>query len=247
MKIQAIKTRKFLPPKDNLWELLEESLPKLEENSIVIVTSKIVSIAEGRCVSLNGISKDDLAKKEADFFLERDEVPGKWFLHTLKNNHLIASSGIDQSNANNYLILWPKNPEKSVKRIWEFLRKKYGVANIGVIVTDSHSVPLHRGLVGMAIAFFGFEPLRDYRGKKDVFGKKLLMSQTNIPDSLASAAVFTMGEGSEQTPIAIISELSSMVKFSERHPADNGKGFLVTLKDDLFYPFLKSAPWKRRV
>src|SRR3989344_5335829 len=141
MKIQAIKTRKFLPPKDNLWELLEESLPKLEENSIVIVTSKIVSIAEGRCVSLNGISKDDLAKKEADFFLERDEVPGKWFLHTLKNN----------------------------------------------------------------------------------------------PDSLASAAVFTMGEGSEQTPIAIISELSSMVKFSERHPADNGKGFLVTLKDDLFY------------
>lgn len=245
MKVVTIKTRKFLPPRDDLFNLLKSSIPSLQENSVLVVTSKIVSIGEGRCIKSSSIDRDELAKKEAEFYLPRDFVPGKWFLHTLKNNLLIASSGIDKSNAGDYFVLWPENPTKSAKKIWEFIRTKFKVKNLGVIITDSHSIPLHRGLVGMAIAYFGFNPLRDYRGKKDIFGRELLMSQTNIPDSLAAAAVFTMGEGSEQTPICLISDLGQSVEFMDLPLADGTETFEVPLKKDLFYPFLKSVPWKK--
>ena len=244
MKIQVVKTRKFLPPKDNLWNLISKNIKSLEEKSILVITSKVVSISEGRCVKITPqTDRDELAKKEAQLFLPRDFVPGKWFLHTIKNNLLVASAGIDKSNAGDYFILWPENPGKSAKKIHGFLSKKYKVKNIGVIITDSHSVPLHRGLVGIAISYFGFQPLRDYRGKKDIFGNKLLMSQTNIPDSLAAAAVFSMGEGAEQTPIAIISDIESKVKFVEGN--GRGESFEVPFKKDLFYPFLKSVKWKK--
>lgn len=233
-----------MPPKDDLWDLISGSIHSLEENSVVVITSKIVSIGEGRCVKIKDTDKDRLAEKEADYYLSRDLVPGKWLMHTLKNNLLIASAGIDKSNGQDYYILWPKNPQKSAEVIWKFLRKKYGLRNVGVILTDSHTVPLHRGLVGMCIGFYGFLPLRDYRGKKDIFGQELLMSQTNIPDSLSSAAVFEMGEGNEQTPIAIISDVDldfigpirSQKKFNS---------FQVPLKEDLFYPFLKSVKWRK--
>ena len=244
MIIKPIKTRKFLPPRDDLWDLLSSSIKSLEEKSILVITSKLVSISEGRCIKTD-LGKDELAKKEADSYLPREYVPGEWFLHTLKNGHLIASSGIDKSNSNGYFILWPKNPQKSAEKIWKFLREKYSVKKIGVIISDSHSIPLHRGLVGMCIGFFGFIPLRDYRGKKDIFGNKLLMSQTNIPDSLSASAVFEMGEGSEQTPLAIITDLDSKVKFTKLK-AEN-EPFQVPFKEDLFYPFLKSVPWKKGI
>ena len=246
MIIRPIKTRKFLPPKDDLWDLISSSITALEEESVVVITSKIVSISEGRCVKSGSVGKDELAKREAEFYLPRNEVPGKWLMHTLTKNQLIASAGIDKSNGGSFFILWPKNPQRSAKKIWGFLRKKYSVKTIGVVITDSHTVPLHRGLVGMCIGYFGFEPLRDYRGKKDIFGEELKMSQTNIPDSLASAAVFEMGEGNEQTPLAVISNLDSKIKFTGEGPAtEKYNSFEVPVKEDLFYPFLKSVKWKR--
>ncbi|OGE38998.1 hypothetical protein A3F00_01790 [Candidatus Daviesbacteria bacterium RIFCSPHIGHO2_12_FULL_37_11] len=270
MKIQVVKTRKFLPPKDDLRELILKSIKKLEENAILVITSKVVSISEGNCIrAANNVNRDELAKKESELYLPRKNVPGEWFLHTIKNNHLIASAGIDKSNAGNYYILWPKSPYKSAEKLWNFLRKSYKVKNLGVIITDSHSVPFHRGLVGMSIAHFGFEPLRDYRGEKDIFGNELLMSQANIPDSLAAASVFSMGEGAEQTPIAIISDINGKIKFDDydiaalkRHPglvsgsrnmmlkqvqhdSDSSESYEVPFKKDLFYPFLRSVKWKK--
>ncbi len=106
MKIKAIKTRKFLPPKDNLWDLLSK-IKSLKENSVVAVTSKVVSISEGRCIPLAKITKDELAILESDKYIPRELSPNGWVLHTLKNNMLIASSGVDESNGADYFILWP--------------------------------------------------------------------------------------------------------------------------------------------
>ena len=125
MLVQAIKTRKFLPPKDNLWELLSANIKILNESSVVAVTSKVVSISEGRCIPFSEITKDELAIKEADKYIPREMSPGGWILHTIKNNMLIASSGVDESNGANYYILWPEKPQRSAKKIWEFLRKKF--------------------------------------------------------------------------------------------------------------------------
>lgn len=240
MTVKAIKTRKFLPPKDDLWELLSV-IKSLKENSVVAVTSKVVAIAEGRCIPFGkGITKDEIAMKEADKYIPRELTPGGWILHTIKNNLLIASSGVDESNGGNYYILWPKDPQVSAKIIWRILREKYKVKNLGVIITDSRLVPLRRGVVGIAIGFFGFKPLKDYRGKKDIFGRKFKMETSNLPDSLASAAVLEMGEGSEQQPIAIISEIAN-IEFTTK--VDNS--LEIAEKEDMFYPFLSSVKWKK--
>lgn len=245
MIVKAIKTRKFLPPKDDIWDLLSV-IKTLKENSVVAVTSKVVSIGEGRCVRFTDATKDELAIKEADKYLPRRLSPGGWILQTIKNNILVASSGVDESNGANYFILWPKNPMKSAERIWKFLKKKFNLKNLGIIITDSRLVPLRRGVVGISIGHFGFKPLKDYRGKKDLFGREFKMETSNLPDSLATAAVLEMGEGSETQPIAIISDISS-IEFiqNEFKPKLKDEKFNIPYKDDMFYPFFSAVKWKK--
>ncbi|MBU0999810.1 coenzyme F420-0:L-glutamate ligase [Patescibacteria group bacterium] len=245
MKIKAIKTRKFLPPKDDLWELLS-GVKSLKENSVVAVTSKVVAVGEGRCIPLNKIAKDDLAKKEADKYIPRELSPGGNILHTIKNNMLTASAGIDESNGAGFYILWPKNPELSAKLIWEFFKKKFKLKNLGVIITDSRLVPLRRGVVGIAIGYFGFSPLKDYRKTKDIFGREFKMETSNFPDSLATAAVLVMGEGSETQPIAILEDIPDL-KFLQKEfkPKTEYDAFEIPEKEDMFYPLLSSVKWKK--
>lgn len=238
MRVSAIKTRKFMPPKDDIWEFLE-NIKSLEENCVVAVTSKVVSIAESRCIPFDEITKDELAIAEADKYLPRRLVPQGLILHTIKNNLFIASSGVDESNGAGFYILWPKNPQKSAKKIWQFLRKKFKINNLGVVITDSRLVPLRRGVVGIAIGYFGFRPLRDYRGKKDLFGRKFEMETSNLPDSLATAAVLEMGEGAEQTPLAIISDIP-YIKFSKTF-----QSIKIPEKEDIFYPLFSAVKWQK--
>lgn len=245
MIVKAIKTRKFLPPEDNLWELLS-AIKSVKENSVMAVTSKVVSIGEGRCIPLDAISKDELIAKEADKYLLRELVPNKWTMYTLKNNMLVAASGIDESNGKGYYILWPKDPSASARKIWFFLKEKFKLRNLGVIITDSKVTPLRRGVVGIAIAYFGFKPLKDYRGKKDLFGRLFLMETSNIPDSLATAAVLEMGEGAESQPIAIISDIPYIEFIQKKYsPKSADFSFEMPEKEDLYYPFLSAVKWKK--
>ncbi len=245
MVIKAIKTRKFMPPKDNLWDLLS-AIKILKEYSVVAVTSKVVSIGEGQCIPLSSIEKDELIKKEADKYLPRELVPNKWAIYTMKNKILVASAGIDESNANGYYILWPKNPASSAKKIWEFLRKKFNLKNLGVIITDSKINPLRRGVVGVAISYFGFKPFKDYRGEKDLFGRKFEMETTNMPDSLATAAVLAMGEGSEQTPFAVIMDIPYVEFIQKKYKPKSGDyDFQMPEKEDRYYAFLSSVKWQK--
>ncbi len=242
MIIKAIKTRKFLPPKDDLWELLS-AVKSLNENSVVAVTSKVVSIGEGRCINVNQIDKDSLIKQEADKYLPRKFVPEELVMYTLKNNMLIASAGIDESNGKGYYILWPKYANKSAKNIWAFLKNKFKLKNLGIIITDSRLVPLRQGVVGYSIGYFGFKPIKDYRGKLDLFGRELKMETSNIPDSLASAAVLEMGEGKEAQPIAIISQFSDIQFIDKEYKGLGDDSFEIDEKKDVFYPFLSSVKW----
>lgn len=245
MKVQAVKTRKFLPPKDNLWDLLS-TIKSLKENSIVAVTSKVVAIGEGACIEISKIKKDELIIREADKYLSREEAPGDLVMHTIKNNMLVASSGVDESNGNGFYILWPKDPFESAKKIWEFLRSKFKIKDIGVIITDSRLTPLRQGVVGYSIGHFGFKPIKDYRGTIDLFGRKFEMETSNIPDSLASAIVLEMGEGRESQPLAVITDIP-YIEFieSDFKPKDGDYGLDIDEKKDIFYPFLSSVNWKK--
>ena len=246
MKVKAIKTRKFLPPKDDLWDLLS-AIKSLKENSVVAITSKVVSIGESKCIPIEEFpDKDKLVIKEADKYLERGAAPHGLVMHTIKNNIFIASAGIDESNGAGHYILWPDNPQASAKRIWKFIRDKFKVNNLGVIITDSRLIPLKRGVVGIAIGYFGFKPLRDYRGKVDIFGREFKMETSNMPDSLATAAVLEMGEGKEQTPLGIITDIP-YVEFTETLPEEKTGDFSFKIpeKEDMFYPLLSAVKWKK--
>ena len=97
--------------------------------------------------------------------------------------------------------------------------------------------------MGIAIGYHGFHPLRDYRGKKDIFKRTLKMSQTNIADSVAVAAVLVMGEGKEQTPIAIAEDLENIVFNSIDYTI---KDPLIMDKDnDIYAPLIKETLWEK--
>jgi putative folate metabolism gamma-glutamate ligase len=245
MIVRAIKTRALTPPKDDLLSVIKESIFDLHEESIVAITSKVVSIWEGKCIKIDKkINKDELIKKEANFYIERKKVsPDCEVMLTIKDNILIPTSGIDESNANGYYILWPKKPFESAKKIYDFIKKEYKLKKFGVIITDSHTTPLRTGIMGIGLAYYGFYPLRDYRNKKDIFGRKLKMSQTNIVDSLSAAAVYEMGEGAEQTPIAIIEDAGD-IKF-EITDLNKLDPLRISIDKDIYSPLLKAVEWKK--
>src|SRR5579859_3751226 len=108
MQVTAYKTPKIQPNND-LYAILDKCLPKLEEKSVVIITSKIVSLCEGNVIKDDGkISKKELVQKEADYYLGDDYPTAYGHIITIKNNMLILSAGIDESNTGGYFVLWPK-------------------------------------------------------------------------------------------------------------------------------------------
>lgn len=244
MKVSAIKTEKIVPGSIGLFELLDKYIKNLSEGSILTITSKVISICEGRVVPVDKANKDELVKQEVDLYLPKEENKYGVYL-TIKGGQLVATAGIDESNGAGYFILWPANPQKSANQIREYLTKRFNLKKVGVIITDSKTTPLRWGTSGSTIAHSGFKALKNYIGKKDLFGRKLKMTKASIIDGLAAAAVFEMGEGSEQTPIAIISGVPS-VEFTMQNPTkEELKELEINIEDDLYGSILKRAPWQK--
>jgi dihydrofolate synthase / folylpolyglutamate synthase len=132
----------------------------------------------------------------------------------------------------------------SVVRLRSTLMKYYGLKKFGVLITDSTSRPLRRGAMGFALSWAGIDPLNDYRGTKDIFGQAIRVEQANLVDGLAAAAVLLMGEGNEQTPLALIRNTPERV-WKGRHTKKGWNTFIVPFKDDLFAPFLTRVKWQK--
>ncbi|MCX6819858.1 MAG: coenzyme F420-0:L-glutamate ligase [Candidatus Adlerbacteria bacterium] len=154
-----------------------------------------------------------------------------------------GSAGIDQSNGNGYYIVWPKDPFASAARLRTALMKTYKLKKLGIVITDSTSRPLRRGASGFALAWAGFNPVYDYRGTPDIFGRPIKVEQANIVDGLAAAAVLCMGEAGEQTPLALLRDVPKVVW--DAKPAKKDDEFVVPLERDLYAPFFKNAPWRK--
>lgn len=244
MKVVACKTKKVVVG-DKLFEILDKYLPKLNDKSVVAVSSKIIAICEGRIdPDPSDDRRDELAKKEADLYLPR-EYNQYGFMITIKKGIIVASSGIDHSNVNGGLVLWPSDPQKSANQIREFLIKRNKLKNLGVVITDSRVSLLRWGVTGFAIAHCGFVALKNYVGKPDIFGRLMKVEKSNMPDSLATAAVIEMGEGSEQRPLAVIEEVSDL-EFQDRNPTNEElKALRIEIDDDLFSSMLTAVKWQK--
>ena len=228
IKFIPVKTKIISPPQDDIYPVFDKYLTRLKEKDIVFITSKIVAIHQGRTVLKTEVIKDKLIKEEADILIGSNK--SKEAFLTIKNNTFIPQAGIDESNGGDYYILWPNDPSAQAKEICEYLKKKFKRKLLGVVITDSHLMPFRWGTSGISIGFYGIDPLRDYRGKKDIFGRKMQMTQVNIVDSISAIAVLHMGEGSKKAPIVIARGLD-FVKFINK---EKYKDFMIPKEEDVF-------------
>lgn len=244
MKITPIRTHKVLAHKESLDDLLNRYVKQIKERSILAVTSKVVSLCEGNVKKVGTIDKKELVRSTADYFFPLETSKYSSML-TIKNNFLVFAAGIDESNGNGYYIMWPKNPQRSANKIRSFLKKSFSLKNIGVIITDSKTTTLRRGTTGFALAHSGFNALNDYIGEPDIFGRAMQLTMSNIADALAASAVATMGEGKEQTPLALIENIP-FASFQNRNPTQQELNELnINIDDDLYAPILKGVKWTK--
>lgn len=234
MKITPIHS-KIIKYGDELLAIIADALKSktLVEGSIMVVTSKILSIIEGRLIAKNSISKEQLIKQEAEAWLEEKRYG---IFITIKNGILIPSAGIDESNAGDYYILYPQMLWQHASSIWQYVTTHTKIRNFGVLITDSKSNIMRRGVTGIALAWHGFMPLYSYVGQHDIHQQPLRVTHANVADALAAAAVLVMGEGNAQTPIAII-ENAPQIVFTEQAP--NPQEAIVTPEEDLYQSLLK--------
>jgi len=183
-------------------------------------------------VDRSSISKRDLIAREADENL--GEVAHGSFL-TIKHGLFILSAGIDESNSeDNQYILYPEDPFLSAKNLWLGLRDRWKLKHLGVILTDSHTTPLRRGVTGLALSHWGFRGLKDLVGSPDLFGRKMKMTTVNVADSLAVTATLLMGEANEAQPLAILH--GAPVEFVDHVEKTE---LTMPLAEDLYAPFFK--------
>jgi coenzyme F420-0:L-glutamate ligase len=222
---------------DDLASFITNELPKskVKERSILCVTSKIMSLAERTVISTSEISKADLVRKEADIFVAENDY-GTGGL-TIKNGLLIAAAGIDESNSKDgAYILYPRDPYGSAQKLHAHLISHYGLKELGIIITDSHTQPLRRGVTGIGLAHWGFNAVQKRVGTHDLYGRELKMTYINALDALAVAAVFVMGEGDESSPLALIE--GAKVQFnSGRSTADEVQ---IRWEEDLYRPLFSN-------
>jgi len=234
MEVHPVKTRVMHPPQDDLFSVLDESLTDIKDGDVLVVTSKVIAIHQGRCIKDDGtLDKKEIARKEADAYL-MSTTPEGWDLFVTEHA-ILANAGIDESNADGYLLLLPENPSDAAREIWQYCREKFNIENLGVVVSDSHSIPFHTGTMGVAIGLFGFHPLKKFIGEKDLFGRPFKFTRVDVADALAVAGTYAMGETSEQTPLCIIRNAPHM-DFTDNPTIDE---LIIEPEGDIYYELLK--------
>ncbi|OGL87692.1 hypothetical protein A3I42_04655 [Candidatus Uhrbacteria bacterium RIFCSPLOWO2_02_FULL_49_11] len=228
MRITPIQT-KLIRLNDDLVKIVIKALPRVKEGSVIVATSKVVSLSEGRVVKKTGVTLEKLVRKEGE-----KVWPSKHCWLALKDGLLIPNAGIDESNAFGGFILWPKDAYHSARRLHSAFTRQYKVKRLGVLITDSWTMPLRHGVIGIALGYYGFAGQRNYIGKKDLMGRRLRMTKVSAADCLASAAVLAMGEGNERTPVAVIED--APVTFITR--GEKGK-LKIHPQDDIYTSVLR--------
>jgi coenzyme F420-0:L-glutamate ligase / coenzyme F420-1:gamma-L-glutamate ligase len=170
----------------------------LEPGDILVISSKIISKAEGRLVKA-----DDREQAITDETVRTVATRGKTRIVENSLGLVMAAAGVDSSNVpDSYVLLLPEDPDKSAREIKESLEAKLGI-HIGVIISDTAGRPWRQGQTDIAIGSAGIRVIDDLRGTKDLNGRVLEATMPAVADELAAAADLVKGK-SAGTPVAII-------------------------------------------
>jgi F420-0:gamma-glutamyl ligase len=243
MLVTPLQVDTVRPNTIGLFDLVDTAVTDMLEGSILVITSKVVSLCEGRVVPIAEADREVLITQEADYYLPSSF--SKYGHHfTIKDNTIVGSAGIDQSNGDGNYVLWPTDAQATANQVRAHLRKRFGLQHIGVLITDSASHPLRLGAMGVALAHSGFQAIHNYIGEQDLFGHLYSVERANVAGGLAAAATVAMGEGSERMPFCLLSDIS-FVTFQDDDPTEQElAASRVSVEADLFAPFLQTAPWQ---
>jgi coenzyme F420-0:L-glutamate ligase / coenzyme F420-1:gamma-L-glutamate ligase len=188
----------------DLAALVAEAAADLRDGDIVVITSKIVSKAEGRVVTA---SREQAIEAETARVVARR---GPTTIAQTRHGLVLAAAGVDESNtAPGTVVLLPEDPDESARRLRKALQARTGLT-VGVIVTDTMGRPWRAGQTDNAIGAAGVTPVRDYRGEADTFGNILEVTVSAVADEIAAAADLVKGK-SRQVPAAVVRGLAALV------------------------------------
>lgn len=230
VSLVALSDLPLIRPGDDVGALLgaaiERQLGEPARGDVLVVAQKIVSKAEGRYVDLArvepGAAAQRLAREtEKDARLVQvilDESrrvvrhrPGVLIVeHRL--GYVMANAGVDRSNVDPAMgaepvLLLPRDPDQSAAALREALAARFGSAP-AVIISDSFGRAWRRGTAGIALGASGLPALLDLRGRPDLYGRELRVSETGFADEIAAAASLLMGQANEAIPAVLLRGLS---------------------------------------
>ncbi|WP_440708765.1 coenzyme F420-0:L-glutamate ligase [Herbiconiux sp. YIM B11900] len=188
-----------------------------EQGDILVVTSKIVSKAEGRVIA--AADREDAITAETVRVVASREHPGGVTRIVENRQGLVqAAAGVDASNTpDGTVLLLPVDPDASARALAAALRARFGVL-LGVIVSDTLGRPWREGQIDQAIGAAGVSVLDDLRGSRDSFGHELVVTQAAVADELASAGDLVKGKASGM-PVALVRGFGHAVVESLQTPA----------------------------
>jgi coenzyme F420-0:L-glutamate ligase / coenzyme F420-1:gamma-L-glutamate ligase len=188
----------------DLAGLICAAAPDLRDGDILVVTSKIVSKAEGRVIRAD---RERAIDDEAVRVVARR---GPTRIVETRHGLVLAAAGVDSSNtAPGTVVLLPEDPDGSARRLRKAVGERLGVS-VGVVITDTMGRPWRMGQTDTAIGAAGIAPLRDHRGEPDTFGNTLEVTVAAVADEIAAAADLVKGK-TTQLPVAIVRGLAELV------------------------------------
>ncbi len=236
MKITAYHTSVFRSGQD-LVKFIVRYVPQLQEKDILVVSSKLICLWKECAVPAGSArQKEQLIRTHSQAALKTKLA---WL--TIKNGMVMTNAGLDESNADGKFLLLPDDLYACAHELRQKLQRCYRVKKLGIIITDSMILPLRAGVIGAAVAYSGFEGVRDERGKKDLFGRALKTTLVNTADALAAAAALTMGERNERQPLCRVEQ--APVKFVNKTDRTE---IIYPPEQDLYAPLFKAAGLKIR-
>jgi coenzyme F420-0:L-glutamate ligase / coenzyme F420-1:gamma-L-glutamate ligase len=220
------------------------------DGDVLVVTSKLLSRAEGRFVELARVEPSpraiELARqvrkdpRAVELILRESTAVSRQAPGVLVVRHrlgfVVANAGIDASNAvpsdapagsGPWALLLPEAPDRSAAAIRARVEAASG-AKVGVVVTDSFGRPFRVGTVGVAIGVSGLPPVWDRRGEADLFGRPLENTITALADQVAAVADLVAGQAAERRPVVLVRGLGF-------HSSEQGASALVRSPEEDLY------------
>jgi coenzyme F420-0:L-glutamate ligase/coenzyme F420-1:gamma-L-glutamate ligase len=235
----------------DLAALIAAAVPDLRDGDILVVTSKVVSKAEGRVAAM---SREQAIEAETVRVVARR---GPTTIAQTRHGLVMAAAGVDESNtAPGTVVLLPEEPDESARRLRKALQEKAGQekagqekagqgqagVRVGVIITDTMGRPWRAGQTDNAIGAAGVLPVRDLRGQTDTFGNVLEVTVAAVADEIAAAGDLVKGKA-RHVPVALVRGLDELVTEED---GPGARAIIRSADEDMFRYGSADVPLARR-